>query len=196
MSLAHHAKSAAIGRRTRNIQRRLGVTLSGKPMWTEKEDSLLRELVPNYGKICKLLPHRTRKGISARCAKLGLRKHNHFWSASEISKLRKLYPGETSENLSEIFPHSTWKKIRAVALYHGFRRKRTAYKSTGHPVLDQVRAKCFEIRWSMVDLDKASRTKKYFRSSSWIGNKVDYGAIGRAIHALAGQIDIKWLDAE
>jgi hypothetical protein len=55
--------------------------------------------------------------------------------------------------------------------------------------------KCFEIRWTMADLDQAAGTKGYFSRAGWLGKHViNYKAIGRAIVALDGEVKAAWND--
>lgn len=197
MSLAYYARNAATAERNRRRMRKEGMTMKGDKLWTDEENEIVRTLAPDHQAIRKKLPHRTHIAIRSHCVKLGLgRKGIHWWTGAEISKLRKLYPSATQEEICQQFPHSTWVNIRQVARYHGFRRKRREYKETGVKALDQVRAKCQEIKWTMVDLDKASRTKNYFYKAGWIGKKVNHRALGRAIEALEGQVEANWKEEQ
>lgn len=194
MSLTYFARYAAKGELARIRFQRAGVTMRGDALWTDEERSVLAIFKGNYDAMCKRLPHRSRVAIYAQCGKMGLRKAIHFWSAAEVSKLRKIYGAASASEISAAFPHSTWINIRQVAQYHGLRRRgKIPYKLTGFPALDEVRRRCFEIGWTMVDLDQAARTKTYFRKASWTGKKrLNYRALGRAIEALDGVVQAQW----
>lgn len=104
MSLAYYARNAATAERMRRKMRKEGVTLSGKKLWTEAEDEILRASYPNYRRMLKLLPHRTHQAVLMRCRKLGLKKFVRPWTAFEVSKLRKLYSSASIEEICAAFP--------------------------------------------------------------------------------------------
>lgn len=192
MSIAHYAKGAATAERMRRRLRRSGMTARGDRLWTDEEKTTLVRLRGDYKAMEIALPHRTPVAIKAACQKLGLRKQIKFWKSSEISLLRRLYPKASAAQIMEAFPGASWVNIRQVARYHGFRRKGRAYKLTGIQALDEVRRRCFEINWTMRDLDQAARTKTYFQRCGWIGKKINHRALGRAIEALDGVVQAKW----
>lgn len=186
--LARHARTAQLARLR---LAKTGMTMAGKKVWTAEEKALVRQFAPAYDELVKRLPHRTRKAIRLQASVLRVARPCHIWSAAEISKLRKVYPrGERSE-ICSLFAHSTWVNIQNVARYHGFYRARRPYKLTGHEPLDQVRAKCFELNLNLVELDAECRTKRYFQSG-WCRRKLNYRALGRAIEALDGKIQVQW----
>ncbi|MEP7452806.1 hypothetical protein [Phyllobacterium sp. SB3] len=192
--LSNFASGAATAERNRQRMRRNGFTMNGHKLWSDDEREFITKLFPDIDAICKQLPHRTRVAVLDQCRKMNFRRHIHFWTAAEISKLRRMYPAASKEDICSIFSHSTWINIRQVARYHGMRRDRKPYKKTGIVPLDQVRDKCFDIRWTMVDLDQASRTKSYFQKSNWIGKRLNYKALGKAVRALDGRLRVEWPD--
>ncbi|NEK15706.1 hypothetical protein [Rhizobium leguminosarum] len=197
MSLSFYARNVAKSECSRRQIRRqmemAGRTLRGDKFWTEKECEVIRQCGGDFDKIQKRLKHRTRIAISAQCRKMGIRKRiRHEWTAADISRLGKLYPSAAAAEICAIFSHSTWVNIRQVAQYHGFRRRDDTYSLTGYPTLDEVRRRCREIKWSMIDLDKAARTGQYFSKSRWIGKKINHRALGRAIEALDGTVKAEW----
>jgi hypothetical protein len=168
------------------------MTPRGDRLWTDEEKAELIRLRGDYRAMEKALPHRTRVAIYGACQKLGLRKRIKFWKASEISLLRRLFPKASAAEIVEAFPGASWVNIQQVARYHGFRRNSRPYKLTGISALDDVRRRCFEINWTMRDLDEAARTKKYFQKSRWIRKKINHRALGRAIEALDGVVQARW----
>lgn len=195
MSLAYYAQNARSAERTRMRIQRSGM-VAGQKIWSEDECNVLRELAPDYKAVFRRLRTRTVGAIKAQSSKLGLTKPVRFWTAAEISKLRKIYPTATREELCAAFPHSSWRNIKAKAQYYHFRKKRKPFKIIGIPGLDEVRKRCFEIGWSMPDLDKAARTGTYFQRAGWIGKKINHRALGRAIEALDGEIKAAWREYE
>ncbi len=195
MSLAHYAHNARSAQRARARMERAGMNMNGDILWTDREREVIRQIGPDFDAIRKKLPKRTRIAIAAQCRRMGLKqKSQHIWSAAEISKLKRMYRGGASvAEICEAFPHSIWDNIQQVARYHGSRRDyRRPYKLTGIPGLDEVRRRCFEIRWSMRDLDKAAKTGSYFRRCGWIGKNINHRALGRAIEALDGVVQARW----
>lgn len=193
MSLAYFARNAASAERARERMQREGVTMNGHALWTDKERAVLVKFKGNYDAMCKRLPHRTRIAIRSQCALMGLQQSRHVWLASDISKLRRMYKTASVEELCAAFPHSTWINIQQAARYRGFRRRgRQPYKLTGNSGLDAVRRKCYEIGWTMPDLDSAARTGTYFKRCGWIGKKINHRALGRAIEALDGVVQAQW----
>lgn len=168
------------------------MTSRGDRLWTDDEKATLVSLRGDYRAMEKALPHRTPIAIRGACQKLGLRKRIKFWKASEVATLRRLYPRATVTEIEAAFPDASWTNIQQVARYHGFRRRSREYKLTGIPALDEVRARCFEINWTMRDLDQAARTKTYFQRQGWQGKKINHRALGRAIEALDGVVQARW----
>lgn len=192
MSLAYFAQNAASAVRARKRIRKEGFNMRGDKLWSEDEIAIVHRLAPDYDAICKLLPHRTRKAIRVQASVFGKANKRHRWTGAEVALLRKLYPNASREELCERFPDVSWNAICAVARYHGFHRARKPYVMTGVAPLDEIRTKCFEIRWTMADLDQAAGTKGYFSRAGWLGKPVNYKAIGRAIQSLDGVIRVQW----
>lgn len=167
--------------------------MRGDPLWTEKEIALCHKFHPDYKALMKALKRRSYRAVRYQCQKLGLVKKRHQWTAAQIGRLRKLYPKAPWDVLLTEFPFATKSGISGAANWHGIHRERRAYVKTGIVPLDQVRSKCFEIKWTMLDLDQASGTKTYFQKRCWSGTKKHCDkALGRAIRALGGEISIEW----
>ena len=158
-----------------------------------KNEKILVQLKGDYKLIARRLPHRSLPAIRSQCQKLGLRKTRHLWTGAEISRLRKLYPDQSREDICAAFPHSHWGAICQAARYHGIRRRKREFKLLGIAALDDVRRRCYEINWSMSDLDKAAKTKTYFAKAGWHCQKsINHKALGRAIEALDGTVQAEW----
>lgn len=193
MSLAYYARNAASAERARRRMRREGVTMSGSILWTEAEIQILRQF-PSNQQAHERLPHRTIKAIENQRRKQRLTRQLHWWTAAEISKLRRMYPRCSKEEICATFPHATWSSIQHAAWRHNFRREKPPYKPTGHPAVDQILEKCFSIGWSLVDLDREAKTRGYFAHGCRQCNGPNYKAIGRALNVLQGRVSIEWLD--
>lgn len=191
--LSYQARGAATAERNRQRARVSGCNPGGYPLWRDWEDDVCRKHHPDYQTIKKVLKTRSLRAVRTHCQKLGLAIRRHIWTGVEISRLRRLYPAAEWDVLSSEFPFATKLMISEVSRRHGIYRNKKPYKRTGIAPLDQLRDKCFDIRWNMADLDKASGTKTYFQKMAWIGNKRPSDrAIGRAIRALDGEIEINW----
>jgi len=193
MSLAYYARSAILSERNRQRIQRRGAAISGALLWTDAEIQVLYQSPSNL-QVHERLPHRTVKAIEHQRRKLGLSRQLHWWTAAEISKLRRMYPRCSKEEICATFPHVTWCSIEHAARRHNFRREKPRYKPTGHPAVDQILEKCYSIGWSLVDLDREAKTRGYFAHGCRQGNGPNYKAIGRALNVLQGRISIEWAD--
>jgi len=141
----------------------MGRTPRGHWLWTKNEDALVRELYPDYDALQKALRRRTYNALRARARTLDVVKRRHTWLGAEISRLRRMYPKAARQELMVFFPDVSWEAIKAMAHRVGVRRERRKLVSTGHPLIDRIRDRAFDLNISMVDLDAMAGTKKYFR---------------------------------
>ncbi|WP_037470691.1 hypothetical protein [Sinorhizobium fredii] len=192
MSLAYFARNAAAAERVRAQILRTGFTLFGQRTWKAEEDLVCRLFHPDYFAIQQILYNRTPRAIRARCQKLGLARRRRQWGPLDKQKLRKLYPSTSREEICAAFPDVAWENIQAVARYYGWKRDKKPYKITGVVSLDQVRRRCYEIKWTMRDLDEESRTKRYFQTRGYRSKHPNFRAIHRAVQTLGGQMEVRW----
>jgi hypothetical protein len=90
------------------------------------------------------------------------------------------------------FPGMSWRQIAAKARHIGVRRMRRKLNATGHPLIDMIRDRAFDLRLSMVDLDAMAGTKRYFQKSSWCNGRPNRKALLQAVEALGGEVSIRW----
>lgn len=192
MTLAFYAKGTASAERVRARIMRTGFTLFGQRVWSAEEDLVCRLFYPDYFALRQILYNRTPLAIQKRCQALGLAKRRRQWGPLDKQKLRKLYPSATKEEICATFPDVAWENIRAVAQYYGWKRDKKPYKVTGVIPLDQVRSRCYEIKWTMRDLDEESRTKRYFQTRGYRSKSPNFKDINRAAVVLGGQMEIRW----
>ncbi|NTI03474.1 hypothetical protein G6K88_15735 [Agrobacterium rhizogenes] len=193
MSLAYHARNTASAERARRRIQREGYNMKGDKLWTDEERQIILAIGPDFDAIRKKLPHRTRIAIASQCRKMGLKQQQqHIWSAAEISKLRRLYPSASREEICQEFVHSTWVNIMQTARYHGLRRKRRPFKPTGNPSVDEMLVKLFEAKFSLPDLDKECRTKRYFQKGKWRYKRPNYNHLAKALDVLDGEFRVEW----
>lgn len=194
MDLRNLSRNKASAVRARERMLREGVTMKGDQLWTAEELGIVANYYPDYEAIERILPHRTRIAMYYAARKVGVRKSLRAWSASDVSKLRKFWHRSTQEELLAMFPGTTWEGLRSFAGARGFRRPRRPYKLTGCRIFDQIRARCFEIGWTMIDLDKEARTGRYFEQVDLSRTKPNYRAMGKAAEALGGVLFVQWIE--
>ncbi|MBD0416129.1 SANT/Myb-like DNA-binding domain-containing protein [Oryzicola mucosus] len=185
-----HAMSAERGRRTIRYR---GLAPNGARVWTAEEDQICRQFGHDYSLLRKQLPNRTYWALRFRCQRLGLRPKREMFTAGELSRLRRLSAkGSSREELQQAFPTRSLEQISAARKYHGIAISRRPYAPTGSKIIDQIRDRCFALGYTMGDLDILAKSKRYFKGAGWINGNYNYGAIGRAIIALDGSIEICW----
>ncbi len=193
MYLAEYSQLARRAQGTRHRIQRRGVAPGGQRLWTQEEDRLCRL---HHGDPAGLRRHRhgrTYPAIRSRCRTLGLAPKRNLCTAAERSRLRKLYPHATREELAAAFPTRTLLQVTALASYYGIRRNRRRYSPTGYPLLDQVRTRCLELNYSMPDLDDLAGTGGYFQKAQWHCQKgMSIAKVARAVSALGGSLCIDW----
>lgn len=161
-------------------------------LWTKKEDDILRTLYPDYKALRRKLRRRTRYALKARAARLGVIRKNHVWLAVEVSRVRRMYPRATREELMAALPNLTMAQIRSKASDIGVRRARRKPTATGYPLIDAIRERAFEQNLSMADLDAIARTKRFYQSGGWRGGNFNRKAVLRAVEALGGEVSVRW----
>lgn len=184
----------AIARLKGRIHReRIRINMS--QFWNEKEDLACCLFWRSPAYLKSLLWWRTLGAIKWRCKHLGLVKYwDHRWTAREIAILRRLYPKGTREEICEAIPGVEWRKICVAARYYGFRRDKKPYKITGIVANDQVRLRCYDIKWTMRDLDEECRTGRYFQTRGYRTKYPNFKHINRAVEWLGGQLEVRWDD--
>ncbi len=103
-ALKYACRYAAAAERARARIRFLGLTPRGSPLWTSEEDALLRACYPNYQLAIKRLKRRTYYACRARARHLRLVAPRPLWTAAGVSRLRRIYPTATPEELIAAFP--------------------------------------------------------------------------------------------
>lgn len=193
MQLKYAVKGLAVSMRVKEKMRRTGKTFNGHKLWTKEEDEKVARLYPDYKTLRCVLKHRSFSAIKARACTLKITKKRHCWTELEVSKLRKLYPKATHQEILLAFPGLRWEQIVSRAGYANIMRARKPYKPTGFTVLDDIRSYSFKHNINMVELDAMARTKKYFQKAQWHAHGfASSRAASRAIVALGGQVRADW----
>ncbi|MEA3095665.1 MAG: hypothetical protein QOJ04_7007 [Caballeronia sp.] len=123
---------------------------------------------------------------------LGVKSKRHVWTNTNVSTLRRTYPTATRAELMLVFPGLRHWQIYGKARHLRLYKVRSAFKPTGFPVIDEIRARALKLRLSMVDLDALARTKRYFQQAGWHGSGLNGKAICRAIEVLDGEPWPRW----
>jgi hypothetical protein len=193
MHISRHIYDSAISaERGRQQVARTGFMCSNR-VWRLEEDRVLFEHYPDYSALRKALPNRTYNAIRWRVAKLGIQKRHHIWTGGDVVRLRKLYPSASKRELLAAFPGQTLDSLTSFARRRHMSRKRPVCQVTGRPLLDAIRSRCAELGYSMHDLDKMARTKRYFQASRWQQTKSEKNAaIFKAVRVLEGTLSVIW----
>ena len=192
MRLMYAARGAASAYRARERMARTGRTPKGHWLWTKEEDDIVRELYPDYKALRRKLRRRTYNAIKERARTLEVAHRRHVWLASEVSRLRRLYPRSDRLDILAAFPGLRWRQIAGKAGHIRVHRYRRRLSRTGHPLIDHIRDRAFELNMSMVDLDAMARTKKYFQKAGWANGNLNRRALVRAVEALGGEVSVRW----
>lgn len=192
MYLGDFTRGARTSQRVKQHMLRTGFTYFGGKLWEEQEDVICRMCYPDYFAMAQMLPLRTSAAIKARCRKLGLVHHRHFWTPLEKMRLRKMYPEASREEICAAFPGIPWEHIQSTAQYHGYRRKKKPYKITGIVANDQLRQCCYRENVNMRELDEECNTKRYFQTRGYRTKYPNFVAINRAVKWFGGELEVKW----
>jgi hypothetical protein len=165
---------------------RTGKTGRGHDLWTNGDTETLLRLYPDYEAAQKALPGRTLAALKKHAYDKGIARGRHIWTAAEIARMRKLAAAgaQRKEIIAAFAPLSKNQIVGALAHYQ-IRRSRPPFKPTGHALLDAIRSRCLELRWSMMDLDAIAHTGNYFTRQQWYGKAaVNLEHAAKAIRAL------------
>jgi len=199
-SLRWHARNARIAARARERIARTGLAPGGRhPIWNKKEDQILRAHFPDLKAAKRRLKRRTLGAIGARARFLNMHVGRyHQWTAAEVSRLRRIYPVSSKEQVLQAFPGLRWQQILGKLTHCHIRKKRRPPTVTGVPVIDAIRRRAFDLRISMRELDRIVCSPGYFvRHSSFRTSKSRMhrwsdAYIYRAIEALGGDVLASW----
>lgn len=167
----------------------------GDPVWTKREDKLLRRLVPDYDALEIEISRRSRKAIQLRAHVLRLTRPLRYWRADEVSRLRRLYPKADRLQLLESFPGVSHLRIRNKAYKLGLKRPRTVQVKSGVPIFDAMRLRALELNMTYQDVDEEARTR-WFMQRVHVARQssINLFSIERALKVLGGRLVIEWQD--
>ena len=183
------ARSAALARAR---IRKTGYVCGYGKVWSHREEQVCRLFWPKTYEISRLLRGRSVGAVQAKCRQLGLTPKAHPWTAAELSKLKRIYPASSWEEIYAALPGRSLNSIRHAVQYYKIRRNRKPYKPTGNFLIDQIRSRCFDLNYRMHDADKLALSKRYFYKAGWHSGWINHKAIARAVAALDGRLIVQW----
>lgn len=190
--LSYASRGAWFAERARQRIQRLGRTPNGHQVWTAREDAIFRELLPDYRTIKRKLRRRSMQSLYSRASYLGLAPKRRTWSASDVSRLRRMWRDAPRAEILAVFPTRTWMSIEHKSRIFGIRRRPWKPKTTGQEMLDAIRARAADLRISLRDLDRICVGRRYFEKSSARSDQPRRNVLLRAIKALGGRVEIVW----
>lgn len=192
MYLGEHISGARSAEAARQRMKRRGHNPRGHQLWTMEEDEICQRLGGDYKTLATALPRRSYASIKDHCRLLGLRPKRNLLTAADVFRLRKLYPRGSREQVLVQFPGRSWEDIQKAARYYRIFRERRPFKATGHPLIDAIRQRCFDLNYTMSDLDEITNSGTYFTKAGWIAGNIRQEYIARAVQALDGSLTIQW----
>lgn len=172
---------------------KVGFGPTGSAIWTTAEERVVERIYPDYDLMEKTLPYRSRLALKTRAQKLGVAYRNLKWTEEQIALLRKNYPTVNLRELQLSLGHSR-RSMLAKAGALGIRRDPVRYPPTGNALLDDLYARCFELRYSRRDLDIMAVTGSYFSGARNVTRKYDSSKIARGVLAIGGKLMVAWDD--
>jgi hypothetical protein len=170
-----------------------GTSFNGYPLWSEAEISVLRQFYPDYSEISRRIPQRTRAAIEKKCEVLRIVKRGpRRWSDEEYVRLRKSYPTSPTSQAFALFQDRTWVGLRAVLYRRRIFKKPVPYKICGHQIADSIRQRCFELNYTIRDLDIMAGSNQYFKDLARPPKNIGLSKLAIAVKLLGGRITVKW----
>ena len=162
--------------------------------WTFREVEIMREHWPDIEKIQALLKWRTVNAIRDMARRCGLipPKVQHIWTAAQHSTLRRLAGKRTPRKDIAKQLGLTVQQVANRLNYSKIGIGKRPPVSLGEPLVDSVRQRAFQLKISMVDLDRSLGPRKAFQTSNV--KKGTPGILHQAVKALGGRLTIEWLD--
>ncbi|WP_319796558.1 hypothetical protein [Nitrobacter sp.] len=162
--------------------------------WTPHEIELVKRHFPNLKKLAKVLPHRTTEAVRTKASQLGLRRKQRRWRICDVTLLLKMWSnGEPRVKIEAALPAYTWDQIRSQARGRGCLRPRKSNATSGHVIIDQIKARAKELNLTMRDVDAMAHTGQYFYAAAWIKKSRPNGRhVAKAVAALDGDLAAIW----
>ncbi|WP_395448678.1 hypothetical protein ACHMW7_28380 [Aminobacter sp. UC22_36] len=161
--------------------------------WTYIESEVLKEFWPSIEVIRKRLPHRTERAIRNMAKRCGLipDKAQHIWTAGQDRTLKRMAAsGATRKEIADTLG-LTALQVASRLQYTKTHIAKRAPVMLGDPLVDAVRRRAFDLKISMVDLDRSLGRHKVFQNA-WKQKLVGPIHLHKAVKALGGSLVVQW----
>jgi hypothetical protein len=159
--------------------------------WTLKEHEVVISFWPNIDEIAKRLPHRTLNAIRSFAGKCNLRKHIHSWTTIQDRTLRcrvkEMVPQKEISKELGLTETQLKNRMRQIGLTYA----RRPPKVCGHPLLDSIRRRAFDLNMSMAELDEACHSGRKFEKGG-TNRKIHIKHMVKAVTVLDGDLTVQW----
>jgi len=159
--------------------------------WTKAENNRLRKHSHEpLSKLARRFKNRTSDAVRTQRA-LVIGPVRSLWKTTELTKLKKLYPSATRNELLLAFPNRSWHAIEHQAEHFGWRRAGRLYTSPNE-LRHAVRARAQEDGIPLCQLGAQTGCGGYSQDRQ--SKKVDLNKIARAVEFFGGRLVIDWQD--
>lgn len=163
-----------------------------RPGWNEWEWTILRRDFPRLGSAIPELAHRSRAAIKCQASIAGI-KFRTEWTSPDLKSLRRMWESwATRADIMAAFPNRTWSALVTQAKLMGARRPTAAIARKAAGVRGELLYRARKAGMTARELDIASRSGSYFRTSS----NVRPSALIAAAELLGARLAIEWDDGE
>lgn len=173
---------------------RMVATSRGKGRWTAEEIATVVKWWPDVAN-CAAKTGRSAYAIKQKAQALGIRKKNNRWATTDKIWLRHNWNTAPRTRLFERFPGRSYDDITHKAREMGLPvRGMPPPVTCGHPVVDAVRAKAYELGLTMRRLDELAGTGAYWQSHSPLtcDKRTTTDHMLRTVKALGGCMAVTW----
>lgn len=188
MDIRQLARNAAKAQHMRAVGRG-----RSRKIWSSADDETIKRLHPNFKNILRQLPHRTRNQVHYRAKCLGITRRHRPWLASEVARLRKIYPTSSRPEVMAAFPGWKWSRIKEKVKNERLAKARRRLVNLNRPFVNEIRECAFMRNLTMVDLDALADTGTFFRSNDFRGELIPhFKNLLKAVASLDGEIAVRF----
>jgi hypothetical protein len=121
-------------------------------IWTEREAAIVRRHYPDYIKIRRLLPHRSRQALRGFAHRYNIARKSHVWTLENVHRVRKL--AQAGLNRIEIYRLTKFPRASTAEAIkrHGITIRRRPPAPAKCPLVHAIRQRAFQLNMTMTDL--------------------------------------------
>ena len=164
--------------------------------WTSEQIAELIRWWPDVTR-CAARTERSVYACKQKAQSLGIRKKNNRWTTAEKIWLRHNWTTCPRKRLFERFPGRTYDDIAFKARSMGLDVRGIPPPVTcGHPVVDAVRFRAYELGFTMARLDEIAGTKKYWQSHAALtcDKRTVTEPMLKTVKTLGGYFAVCWVE--